>query len=66
MTTVSISEPYRIIVKKILIFLFPFQENGILSNQLKNAQFKMQSLPSNSHTMQAMLEAKVRKCNLYP
>lgn len=34
------------------------EENGILSNQLKNAQFQMKSLPSNSHTMQAMLEAK--------
>nr|UVH70854.1 ELKS [Octopus bimaculoides] len=33
-------------------------ENGILSNQLKNAQFQMQSLPANAHTMQAMLEAK--------
>lgn len=34
------------------------EENGILSNQLKNTQFQLQNLPSNSHTMQAMLEAK--------
>ncbi|GAB1606323.1 ELKS/Rab6-interacting/CAST family member 1 isoform X1, partial [Argonauta hians] len=34
------------------------EENGVLSHQLQNAQFQMQSLPANAHTMQAMLEAK--------